>query len=954
MRDESADSAINGAAAEDIAVIGMAGRFPGAADVDELWRNLRAGVVSLRRFTPDELAAAGVPAQVAGQPHYVPAGTDLAGVEDFDAGFFDLPAHEARLTDPQHRLFLETVWRALEQAGYDPGAFAGRIGVFGATTMSTYVSSSGLLTAEGVDYPLLLGNDKDFLCSRVSYKLGLRGPSMAVQTACSGSLVAVHLATAALLAGECELAVAGGVSITLPQHAGYVHREGGILSPDGLCRVFDAAAAGTVKGNGCAVVVLRPLDDARAAHDTIHGVVRGTAVNNDGAEKVGFTAPGVSGQVAVIRDALAVAGVPAADIGYVEAHGTGTALGDPIELRALSLAHAADGTPPDSCHLGSVKANLGHLDAAAGVTGLIKALLVLRDQVIPVQPSFTSPNPALAQYLSRYRVPRHTVAATEPIRAASVSSFGIGGTNAHAVLVPPPADARPPAEGRYLVAVSARDDDALRTLVAGLRRHLTEHPEVRLDDLAYTCVAGRRRYAARAVFSAGSLAELAVRLDGYLSDGHCVDTATGPAARWVAGGDLGPDEVGDVTRARRVPLPGHPLRPTRHWAAPELPPAAVPAAPPRTDTDVVLRVAGRLLDTTELGPDDDLYDWGLDSLGLVDLVTSLRDETGLPVRYDDFDRLRTAAEMAGLLAGLSTMDDAGPEPAPVPTELPARYRHLMVKVREGTEDGHVFLVHPAGGTTMCYVDLARHVRDGRTMWALGYPGDEWESFPTIRSMASLYLDLVKQVQPSGPYVLGGYSMGGNIAFEMAVMLESAGEKVTRIVMLDSHPPEAYVGGVAGDEDYYAAIPALVSEILPGVTPPGGRPPVTLAEAVDAIRQPGWSDSYEAEMVRFVQLWRHHHQALKRWYPDATVNADVVVLAAGERENGVILERLGIRTVERSVWAAHVAGRLSVQLIDGDHYSMLRNPANLPGLAAAYDEALRTSQPTEPATGGFPA
>ena len=426
-----------------IAIVGMAGRFPGAASVDELWQNLLDGVRGIRRLGPEELRASGVPEDLANHPSYVPTAADVDGVELFDAEFFGIPGHEARLVDPQHRLFLESCWQALEDAGHAPRRFDGRIGVFGSTSISTYLAhvlaNGEDLPADGISYPLLLGNDKDFLCTRVAHRLGLTGPAVTVQTACSSSLVAVHLAVQSLLTGECDIALAGGVSVAVPQRTGHLYREGGILSPDGHCRVFDAEANGTVRGSGCGVVVLRRLDDALLDRDRVTAVIRGTAVNNDGANKVGFTAPSVAGQVEVIREALAVSGLPAAEIGYVEAHGTGTSLGDPIELRALAAALSADGEPPLACHIGSVKANLGHLDAAAGVTGLIKAALILREQRIPGQVDYTAPNPRIVEHLDRFRIPDAPVARDGALRAAAVSSFGLGGTNAHAVLAAPPA-----------------------------------------------------------------------------------------------------------------------------------------------------------------------------------------------------------------------------------------------------------------------------------------------------------------------------------------------------------------------------------------------------------------------------------------------------------------------------------------------------------------------------------
>ncbi|MFW6012444.1 MAG: beta-ketoacyl synthase N-terminal-like domain-containing protein, partial [bacterium] len=365
-----------------IAIVGMAGRFPLAQDLEELWENLLQGHECVRFFRPDELRAAGVSEETLSDERYVPARSVLEGSDLFDAEFFGFSPREAEVTDPQHRLFLESAWHALESGGVDPSRFPGRIGVFASASLNTYLFD-GQAQAQAMRsvgrYRALLGNDKDYLPTWVSYKLGLSGPSVAVQSACSSSLVAVHLACQSLLTGECDLALAGAASVQRDQLSGYRYEEGGILSPDGYCRAFDADAAGTVGGNGVGVVLLRRLSDALTGRDPIRAVIRGSAVNNDGSAKVGYTAPSVEGQARAIAEALAVAELSPEQIGYVEAHGTGTRLGDPVEVAALSEVFRAEGVDvqPGACLLGSIKTNMGHLDTAAGVAGLIKAVLAL-------------------------------------------------------------------------------------------------------------------------------------------------------------------------------------------------------------------------------------------------------------------------------------------------------------------------------------------------------------------------------------------------------------------------------------------------------------------------------------------------------------------------------------------------------------------------------------------------
>ncbi|HEY9420437.1 MAG TPA: polyketide synthase, partial [Thermoanaerobaculia bacterium] len=389
-----AKSTGNGTGLE-IAIIGMAGRFPGAEDIDEFWQNLCGGVESLRNLTPDELAK--VPAEMRRSPHFVPVTGMVRDYQDFDAAFFGVNPREADVMDPQQRLFLECSWAALENAGYDPERCPGAVGVWAGARMNFYLwnvySNPAVVRAAG-DLMAQIANEKDYVATRVSYKLNLAGPSVTVQSACSTSLVAVHLACQGLLSGECDMALAGGISIRIPE-IGYVATDADVNSPDGHLRAFDAKAAGTIFTSGMGTVVLKRLADALADGDTIHAVIKGSAVTNDGSQKVGFTAPGVDGQVRVIRTALTVAEVDPTEISYLEAHGTGTPVGDPIEISALTRVYREKTDENGFCALGSLKSNIGHLGAAAGVAGLIKTVMALERRQIPPSINFEKPNPQI-------------------------------------------------------------------------------------------------------------------------------------------------------------------------------------------------------------------------------------------------------------------------------------------------------------------------------------------------------------------------------------------------------------------------------------------------------------------------------------------------------------------------------------------------------------------------------
>lgn len=495
-----------------IAVVGMAGRFPGARDIAAFWLNLRDGVESITELTDQELLEAGVEAELLANPNYVKAAALLDDVELWDAGFFGFNPKEAAIMDPQHRHFLECAWEALEHAGYRPDAFGGAIGVFGGSGMNAYLWRNVLTDPELVrstGFFLLrhTGNDKDFLTTRVSYCFDLKGPSVNVQTACSTSLVAIHMACQSLLNGECDLALAGGVTIE-PRRTGYLYEEGEILSPDAHCRPFDAAAAGTVFGSGAGVVALRRLEDALEAGDTILAIVRGSAINNDGSGKVGYLAPSVDGQAAAIAEALAVADVSPDTVSYVEAHGTGTAVGDPIEVAALTQAYRLGTDRSGYCGLGSVKSNIGHLDTAAGVAGIIKTVLALQHEEIPPTLHFAAPHPAIDWPNSPFRV----IGASQPWRRganprrAGVSSLGVGGTNAHVVLEEAPAPVAGSADrGTQLLLLSGRTPSAVDRRASDLAAHLEAHADQSLADVAYTLSVGRKDFRHRRFVVADTL-----------------------------------------------------------------------------------------------------------------------------------------------------------------------------------------------------------------------------------------------------------------------------------------------------------------------------------------------------------------------------------------------------------------------------------------------------------------
>lgn len=490
---------------EHVAIIGMAGRFPGAGNVESFWENLREGRESITFFTREQLEKTNLEKRLLNDPRFVGADGVIEDMDMFDAEFFGFSPREAEITDPQHRLFLECAWELMENAGYDSEHYSGRVGVYASANLSTYLLRNLManpeLRSQATSFQTVLGNDKDFIATRVSYKLNLTGPSVNVATLCSSSAVAVHLACQSLLTFQCDMALAGAVSLQASPNEAFFYQEGGIGSSDGHCRAFDSEASGTVSGSGLGLVALRRLEDAVKDGDNILAIIRGTALNNDGANKMSFTAPGVQGQVEVIAEALNLAEVAPDTVGYVEAHGMGTPLGDPMEIEALTRAFRLSTEKRGFCAIGSVKTNIGHLVNAGGVAGLIKTVLSLKNKQIPASLNYRSPNPGIRFEDSPFYVNTHLSewkTGTAP-RRAGVNSFGIGGTNVHMILEEAPLNtASGSARQWQLIPLSARKEETLVEQMKNLKGCLSREPLLNASDVAYTLQVGRRAFPHRA------------------------------------------------------------------------------------------------------------------------------------------------------------------------------------------------------------------------------------------------------------------------------------------------------------------------------------------------------------------------------------------------------------------------------------------------------------------------
>jgi len=819
---------------QQIAVVGMACRLPGGNTPAELWETIRSGATTFEQVDAAESESWGWDPRLLDRTDFVPVRSTLTDLDMFDAEAFGVSPREAILMDPQQRIFVETVRAALDDAGVELPTTL-RVGVFSSCTASSYIAGpltdAGLWHSHDLSYSALLGCDKDFLSSRASYLLGLTGPSVVVQTACSSSLTAVHMARVSLRQGECDVAVVGGASISLPSLGGYLAPAESIFSPVGDCRPFDASAAGTLKANGVAAMVLAPVDQTDP--ERVYAVITGSAVNNDGADRAGYSAPGVAGQTDVISRAHAEAEGQGGPLRYVEAHGTGTRLGDPIEAIGLNQGLAQVLEPDHPVAIGSLKATMGHLDAAAGVGGLLKACLVLRHRTIPPLAGFTEPNPLLD--LGRLTVPTSPEPVIGPM-SVGVSSFGMGGANAHVVLT------------------------------GGTSAEPRPRPPVR----SFT----QTRYWPT---SSAAAVEQAAPSD------DATDATTGSEGAGL--GVFTVDRVLEMTREA-------------------------------------------FLDPT-IDADDSLFEVG-DSFAVLGLLSDL-ETAGVRLEFTEVQQAPTPRLLAQHLTEQRSASQRTAEPqvreAPGAAQPPAAAaRRTPVATAVSLSEGvpKVFLMHPAGGTTVCYLDLARQLPYG--VRGLNFPTSALGQNLSLRDLARAYLRTVRAEQPSGPYWLGGWSLGGNLAAEMALQLADEGVDDVGLLMVDSHPPHAYVTGRCTAEDYLRSFPVLLRQLFPGITF-RSAPDVasTVREVLElAVMPPGPAPTVD-QLEEFYAIWIDNHRVLKGWLPDQPIGCPTVIVGATDPEDPEVLRRLGITETSVHEWERYLSVEPRYLTASGDHYSVISRP-----------------------------
>lgn len=1015
---------------DDIAIIGLSGRYSKSKNPKELWQNL---------LGDNDLNYRGD----SSKGNYVDVYSKVDNIDMFDNELFGFTPYEAKITDPQQRVLLECAFEALQNAGYADISKKSCTGVFTSSSMSTYFINNILSDPNyydgDVDYSIIIGNDKDFSSTRLAYKFNYEGPAYTIQCACSSSLVALHKACDSLLNFECDMALVGGVSISVPQEKGYNYKEGGILSADGSCSPFDKDACGTIKGNGCSVVVVKRLSEAENDGDRIYAVIKGSAVNNDGSAKIGFTAPSIEGQSAVINECIEYSGLDKSTIDYIEAHGTGTKLGDPIEIKALSnVFNEAD---CQNIAVGSVKANIGHLDAASGLTSVVKSVFMLNNDIIPANINFKEQNQQFSFRDGLFTFPNSNT--ERKLNNIGVSSFGLGGTNAHVILSKYNAEEKEKKKySSYLIPVSVfRNNDRIK-MNENLKKYLSDCSS--FEDFVFTFSAGTRKFDHRCYCICRDSSELLNMLDKldtakktdaislpefslddyrYLADNFqsyadeynsickdsyssddeeyvyyhvaflsfisliaddtdCIDLRDNDELiinRIIDGNDIVEilDEIknaciqptnnaddtldtfwrfiGDMWLRTDVDfrelyrgnnwcvtdIPLYPLEKKRFWIeAKEKTEIKVEkevvneAISKEECLEIVMDICRDVLEEEDIDPDGDFYDVGGDSLLMLSFLEDINKKFDLTLKLNDFAGINSLREIADMICNIKK------------TSEESKKYSFVSKIRNGSSKAdNLFLMHPAGGTTFCYTLLNKYMSPDVDMniYTIDLPED-YEKYPSMEALADLYIKAIKSIQKDGSYKLGGYSLGGNLACEMAVQLEANGNTVDEVLLFDSHPPIAY--NCYKDEiiNYQKVFPVVIAnyfnmdeEYLNKIA---NNPDITIEHVIEEVKNVSAHGNMpigEDKIKDFYTKWIFTHGILKRHDIKQPIKAKGTMFRGNEKEKGIILSELRIAVVEKEKWNDYFSDNIRIIDVPGDHYTMFGKIENTIELARIFSE-----------------
>jgi len=899
---------------EKIAIIGMSGCFPDADNPNELFYNCLEGINSIKRLSDEEIESLG---KMPGENGYVPYHSAVSDIDKFDHKFFNMTPYEAELTDPQQRIFLECSWAAMEDAGYAVEKYKGKVGVFGSCSINSYFLHNvwgNVCDRETFQYPMLIGADKDFLCTRVSYKLGLSGPSMTIQNACSSSLAALHLACQSLRNRESDMALAGGVSISVPGRCGYYYTEGGPQSHDGVCRPFDDNATGMVQGNGCGVVVIKRLEDALKDRDHIYAVINTSAVSNDGMGKIGFTAPSITGQMETIREAFRHTDINPSDVSFIEAHGTGTKLGDPIEVRALAKAYGKK--ERNSCALGSIKANIGHLDAAAGITGVIKVALSLYNGIITRNINYEVPNRQIDLPNTPFFVNTNNIRfSREEKRYAAVNSLGMGGTNVHCILENYIADSQGTGaeiNREFVLPFSAQSEASLQQMRENLELFFLKGQRdcLSLGNIAYTLCFGRNTFKYRDYIVASNLTEGADRITGRE---RIIKNEVGEA--WKNGETVNWNFQFSDLAVNRVSVPTYPFEKIRHWIEPAVSKQEVKLAGKENSEDnpAVLKelivLWSKHLKLESIEGDSDFFESNGNSLLAIYLIKDINDKYKTSFSFEDLLDYPTPVEMAAQISDRIV-------------NRPENF-HLMAKSSSGL---NLFLIHPAGGAVFCYKKLAALFEEKYNFYAISYP-NELKNQAVLSEIARYYYEQIKNVQKSGSYLIGGYSFGGNVAYEISRIMEKKGDE-NKLILIDSLVPTAYTIS-AGIDNYRNCFPMVIDMTF-------GNTHLTLEEyaerysglEISAVTRHMIEEKRIPQMLpidsveQFFTTWVSNHEALCTQEKNTQVSSDILLFYCQEGTPEDLLKLINMKKQFYHSWQNFSTGTFKAIEVPGNHFNVL--------------------------------
>lgn len=919
-----------------IAIIGLSGRYPDAETPEQLFNNLLEGKNSIRKLSKKKIIQNGVSKALVNSPNYRPFGTILKDIDKFDNEFFSMTPTEARVTDPQQRLFLTCAYQALENAGYSPSNVKERMGVFGSESSNEYyqknIVNSRFYDKDKFDYVTEVGNDVDSLSTRVSYKLNLKGPSLSIQSGCSSSLVALNYATKSVLSGECSSALVGGVGLWLPTLSGYVFTRGSTFSNSGKVSPFDNSADGMVRGNGCSVIVIKKLSDAIKDHNYIYGVLEGLAINNDGNQKIGYTAPSVNGQINVINDALKVSGIDSNLVEFIETHGTGTKLGDPIEFRALAKTYGKKVGKP--IYLGSIKANIGHLDAAAGITGLIKILLSFQHHILPKQINFSEENRNINLNESGFSIARQNIPLATGKHYAAFTSLGIGGTNAHGIVSSfknNRIDTSVNKQKNYLIVLTG---NTMRMLVSKsiLLAHYLDNNDVQIRDVAYTLKQRFSNLPFRQYFYANSIKGIIQDLNSFVSNGTYSGEKSSSGEKWKKSGDM--DLLNDkISLGSIIPLPSTKFVGNSYWIIPKNEDEQISfkydpqlTTTQQTIRSIVEKSIGKKVNITDTF--DELDSESLMSVIIVGQVSerfSLNLDPNILEKYNSVDSLAKYVQKC-----LTKTVNVDP------------FQNISVITRNDAARANLFLIHPAGGSVSCYKKLTHNVRFPFNIYGVGFPND----IPvqsSIDTLADYYANEVNKAQPSGKIILGGYSFGGNEAVAVADRLKRMGRNITDLLMIDSIPPEGYKFSNLTNSDYQKRFPGMWP-IIVGKT---DKLPNTLftnqGDLNDIISQMRENKVISAEFTtdivkKVFTVWAQNHKALAKQNLPEKMDLTITLLHAQIPLSQEIYDFVKLHHYKAEEWGKY-CNKLRVIEIPGDHFSIFKNPEYLKQLQETFKRAV---------------